>query len=129
MAILKQIILWFWQLPQHLLGLALYLIYLPVPNKGVFITEEISAGISLGEIVILPKFDETDAKHEHGHTIQSRILGPLYLFVIGIPSLCGNLIDRFFHKGWPAKKRNKWYFSLPWEKWADKLGGVIRKEK
>lgn len=31
--------------------------------------------------------DEETLKHEYGHSIQSKILGPLYLIVIGLPSL------------------------------------------
>lgn len=45
--------------------------------------------------------------HEFGHTIQSRYLGPLYLFVIGLPSVISALT--IYHE------------RMPWERWADKL--------
>lgn len=45
--------------------------------------------------------------HEFGHTIQSRYLGPFYLFVIGIPSVISALT--IYHE------------RMPWERWADKL--------
>ena len=60
-------------------------------------------------------------KHEYGHTLQSKILGPLYLFVIGLPSLiwAGCFED--------YRKENKIsYYDFYTEKWADKLGGVNR---
>lgn len=48
----------------------------------------------------------------------------VYLLLIGIPSACGNIYDRFFHKKWTSYRRNEWYYKQPWEKWADRLGGV-----
>ena len=44
-------------------------------------------------------------KHELGHTIQSKILGPLYLIVIGIPSItyCG--LRRIF----PSLRKKNYY--------------------
>ena len=62
--------------------------------------------------------------HEYGHTIQSLILGPLYLFLIGIPStLWGFLL---------AEKRKK--DQIPYsfcftEGWANKLGEWVTNEK
>ncbi len=37
--------------------------------------------------------------HEYGHTWQNRILGPLYVFVIGIPSLISAASARGNHRG------------------------------
>lgn len=56
--------------------------------------------------------------HEHGHQIQSLYLGPLYLLVVGLPSLCLNIYSRMKHKN------NKWYYSKFPENWANKLGKV-----
>ena len=55
-------------------------------------------------------------KHELGHTIQSKILGPLYLIVIGIPSItyCG--LRRIF-----PSLRKKNYYNFYTEKWANNL--------
>ena len=62
--------------------------------------------------------------HEYGHTIQSLILGPLYLLLIGIPStLWGFLM---------AKKRKEKqipYGAFITEKWANSLGEYVTKEK
>ena len=62
--------------------------------------------------------------HEYGHTVQSLILGPLYLFVIGIPStLWGFLGGR--------KRRDEQipYGAFFTEKWANSLGEQITGEK
>lgn len=62
--------------------------------------------------------------HEYGHTIQSLILGPLYLIVIGIPStLWGFLGGR--------KRRDEQipYGAFFTEKWANHLGERLTGEK
>ena len=56
--------------------------------------------------------------HEHGHARQSLYLGPFYLFVIGIPSLLWACLYR--------KHKRGSYYAFYTEKWADKLGGVVR---
>ena len=57
--------------------------------------------------------------HEYGHTLQSKKLGPLYLLVIGLPSLiwAGCFDD------WRAK-HHKSYYDFYTERWANKLSGV-----
>ena len=57
-------------------------------------------------------------KHEYGHTIQSKLLMPFYLPLVGIPSLLWN---RLF-KGYRSRK-NKSYYSFYTESWANRLGG------
>ena len=136
-----RLLLFLWEFPQNLLALILMLYYrifcgkltikeykgityVGVPNRRF--------GVSLGAFVLLGTAyldRDTTIKHEYGHTIQSLWFGPLYLILIGIPSGLGNLYDRFFHtkeKGWTVKDSIKWYYNQPWEKWADKLGGVER---
>lgn len=45
--------------------------------------------VMFGLFIFINKNDHTEKlrKHEYGHTIQSLILGPLWIFVIGLPSL------------------------------------------
>ena len=43
--------------------------------------------MSMGMFLFLGDHDKHVLVHEYGHSIQSCILGPLYLPVIGIPSL------------------------------------------
>lgn len=50
--------------------------------------------------------------HEYGHTIQSLLLGPLYLLVIGIPSVI------WFHIHTPSKGS---YYSFYPERMANAL--------
>lgn len=124
-------LLYIWQLPQNLVGL----FWLLVNHTKKFVWEktdcnfyEIPDGgaVSLGNYIFVGwQYNET-IKHEYGHHRQSTYLGPLYLLLIGLPSICGYWIDVLFHSDWGWEKREKWYYNLPWEKWADKLGGVKR---
>ena len=63
--------------------------------------------------------------HEYGHTIQSLLLGPLYLIVMGIPSTLWGFLPYF------QKKRDKGvsYFSFFTERNANYFGELITKEK
>ena len=130
-----------WQLPQNVLAIVLigvYSLILGSPErteyKGIRYRwfKGWKFGISLGYYVILGDFarDRLDIiNHEYGHTRQSVCLGPLYLIVIGLPSCLFKAWDRLFHtpeRGWTPEKAYRWYFSLPWERWADKVGGVVR---
>lgn len=64
--------------------------------------------------------------HEYGHTIQSVILGPLFIPVIGIPSmLWGNL--KYFVK--MRKEKHISYMRFYPESWANHLGEKITGEK
>jgi hypothetical protein len=143
-AIMKFFRGWAWQFPQMLLGIILVKItgaekrvcktkggreiiwYQYDKDKNRF-TRFIS-GVSLGRYIILPYENETDIKHEYGHSVQSLYLGPLYLLAVGLYSavFC-NLWDRLFHKAWPAYDRLYWYYKTRWaERWADRLGGAER---
>lgn len=138
MKTLKTILMYIWQLPQNLLGLFLILFYKVgfgcqkyTTYKGIkyYAAPQMPSGISLGQCVIFNKeFSESSNSfnHEYGHTRQSKYLGWFYLIIIGLPSLCGNIWDRIAHKNWDWRRSAKWYYSQPWEYWADKLGGVVR---
>ena len=122
---MKNILLYLWQLPQSLLGLAV-IVFTGAEKKGdIYYTDRYWFGVSLGKYIIFGGFfNSIDEKHEQGHQKQSLYLGWLYLILIGIPSASGNLWDRAFHKKWAGCEREAWYYNLPWEAWADKLGGV-----
>lgn len=84
-------------------------------------------GISLGWYIFLnPNLhNKTTVKHEYGHSIQSQRLGPLYLFVVGLPSITMNTLSMILYRaGKPAFARN--YYNRWPESWADTLGGVKR---
>jgi hypothetical protein len=57
------------------------IIDLPIGNQGA---------VSLGQFIfIFSRYNDVGfiERHEYGHTIQSHLLGPLYLLVIGLPSI------------------------------------------
>ena len=116
-----------WQLPQNLVGLVFgwFLkgkkdVHTP-PGLSKMIhfvsAENMHGGISLGNFVYLrPPVYEKMVRHEYGHCIQSRLLGPFYLLVIGLPSLLWAL---WWNPGRPVPY--SWFYT---ERWADRLGGV-----
>lgn len=120
-----EFLLYLWQLPQNLLGLILLLlykdksIYRKIDNTNIYIAKNFPGGISLGKYIILRKPYEVTIHHECGHHKQSLRYGWLYLLIVGLPSLLGNVYDRLF--GLTIEQ----YYNLPWEKQADKLGGIV----
>ena len=129
LSLLTAVFLQVWQLPQNLAGLVFGWFLKgkreyptpPVLPKQIRIigAENMYGGISLGNFIYgrLPLHKAT-VLHEYGHCIQSRLLGPFYLFVIGIPSILWAL--------WWKPGRSVSYFSFFTERWADRLGGVKR---
>lgn len=123
---MKNILLYLWQLPQNILGLLVILFSNAHKTADVWYTSR-RFGVSLGKYIILWENSTiTSVKHEKGHQKQSLYLGWLYLLIIGLPSALGNLYDRWFHKDWGIRESTIWYYSQPWEAWADRLGGVKR---
>ena len=129
---IKEILLYLWQLPQNLLGL-LVILFTKAEKTNPFYwrTSKHRFGVSLGLYIIFGAVSDRyipwrSVKHEQGHQKQSLYLGWLYLLIIGLPSAIGNIYDRIAHKHWSYTESEKWYYSQPWEKWADKLGGVER---
>ena len=124
---IRNLILFIWQLPQHIVAL-IYFGYLVMMCKDLGVDSRykqaivipcvMRGAITLGNYVFVglnSEYKET-VKHELGHTIQSKILGPLYLIVIGIPSItyCG--LRRIF-----PSLRKKNYYNFYTEKWANNL--------
>lgn len=62
--------------------------------------------------------------HEYGHTIQSLILGPLYLLLIWIPSTLWGFLG-----GKKRKEKQIPYGAFATEKWANRLGESVTREK
>ena len=121
------IILVIWQLPQAAVGFFVRLFTgaqrwdeASVEYDRRIFTWRLTSGISLSTyyIIVNQNADSNTIKHKKGHTIQSLILGPLYLIVVGLPSI---IWVRLTHK-----HTNKSYYWFYTEAWADKLGGVTR---
>ena len=51
----------------------------------------------------------------------------MYLIIIGLPSIMGNILNRIKYKYFKKHYDPDFYYKQPWEAWADKLGGVDRK--
>lgn len=135
-----------WGILQTLLGLIVFLCHLRDRHyfyHGAVITEWKSrSSVSLGlfvfvtaEPVFYNKLKRTHTMqelfarlrvHEYGHTIQSLILGPAYLIVIGIPSSLWGFLPHLQTK---RKAQQLSYFSFFTEKWANLLGEWVTGEK
>lgn len=132
------ILLYIWQLLQNIAGLILIVWYKPQRvhklDNGVkiYYTHKMKGGISLGNYCIIntchyrkdinESLKRDTVRHEAiGHTKQSRILGPLYLLLVGIPSLIWAGLY-----GSVIKSTKNGYYKFYTEKWADIIAGVKR---
>ena len=127
MKYIRNLILFIWQLPQHLLTI-IYIGYLVMMCKDCGVDSRykqatvipcvMQGAITLGNYVFVGLNSEyrLTVKHELGHTIQSKILGPLYLIVIGIPSITYRSLRRLF----PSLRRKN-YYNFYTERWANSL--------
>ena len=116
-----------WGLIQTVLGGVVLLRYWSRPHfryhGAVATVYPLYSSLSLGLFLFVtdkpPKGQDRQLLvHEYGHTIQSLILGPLYLPLIGLPSLLWAQL--------PACQR-RWrsgisYYGFYTERWADLLG-------
>lgn len=112
-------IMFLWQLPQNIVAL----IMLPFLGKMklikydlyafVFECEKMNGGISLGNFIFLsPNLakKETSILHELGHTLDSHRYSWLYLFIIGIPSICWAMFkpaDSCYYDFFTERRANK----------------------
>lgn len=112
-----------WQLPQYIAAIVMWP-FLGKKTKvadrhfnACYLGENMSGGISLGPIAyVSPRLvkSPTGIAHElDGHTVQSKILGPLYLFIIGIPSILNAAFDF-----------TDCYYDFYPEKWANKCAKI-----
>ena len=131
-------LLMFWELPQNILG-ALLFIFFAVFSDSVILDDDDSlemyspmmrGAISLGIFRVYAykylgngaRYVELVRKHEkEGHRKQSMMLGPLYLIVIGLPSLIWAALHSYVKRLGAVD-----YYSFYTERWADRLAGVKR---
>lgn len=123
-----------WGLIQNLLGLALLIKYRKCKKEwyhGALLVyhDQKWGGMSLGMFIFVKASAGEnwlyEARiHEYGHTVQSLILGPLYLFVIGIPSFVWNRSVQGIIFG----HVNEYYAFYP-ESWANSLGQLVTQQK
>ena len=124
-----------WQLPQNLLGMLykdcisddiITRVNCDATDYECYLTRN-GGGLTLGSYIVVNQ-NYTDLSnvilHEIGHTKQSRMLGPLYLIIIGIPSISWAGLRRLI----PALKKIN-YYSFYTESWANKLMGLNKEGK
>jgi hypothetical protein len=116
-----------WQLPQSVLGL-FFLLYFWLRKDlhlisykklcFAFYSRYMPGGISLGNFAFVStssaKSTAIVMHEQEGHTVDSKIWGPLYLLVIGLPSIL-----------WAQYgDDNKCYYSFYTERWANNHAGL-----
>ena len=116
---MKKILAWtglfIWQILQNLVALAM----MPFLGKMTlmykkrycwsFYCTNMRGSISLGNFIFLGSKSDTTAGHELGHVVDSHWMGPLYLFIIGIPSIL-----------WAAKFKTGNYYKFYTERRANR---------
>ena len=135
---IKRALLLIWELPQNILG-ALLFIFFAVFSDSVILDDNDSlemyspmmrGAISLGIFRVYAykylgngaRYVELVRKHEKkGGWNQSRVLGRLYLVVIGWRSLIWAALHSYVKRLGAVD-----YYSFYTEKWADRLAGVKR---
>ncbi|MCR5041884.1 MAG: hypothetical protein K6C36_07310 [Clostridia bacterium] len=124
------LIQWTWGFPINFAGAVLYVLFAILGCRHedfgyarITYVPWNAGGVSLGTFIFMkkdhPSADWTyDTKiHEYGHTWQCLVLGPLFWFIIALPSFIWcNCFD-----GW-RKKHKVSYFTFYPEKWANAWG-------
>ena len=119
-----------WGLPQTLCGLFVFLASEGKTDSyrcAVCKAWSHGSGLSLGLFLFVPEgASGRITAHEYGHSLQSLILGPFYLPVIGLPSLIWCVNKQAIRY---RKEKKKDYFSFYTEKTADALGKAKKEEQ
>ncbi len=126
---------WTWGFIQSLIGFCLFCKYKTRKCKSEFYHGAIMTyhdgdwgGVSLGYFTFVNGHRDEDwtkdaIPHEYGHTIQSLLLGPLYMFIIGIPSMvwCNG------KKGIKKREMGASYYDFYTESWANECAEKVLK--
>lgn len=121
---------WTWGFPQTLLGAILYLVHRKCDHElfhGAVVTHwPVRGSLGVGMFLFLGKCSDPSQVlvHEYGHAVQSLILGPLFLPIMGIPSFLWCNLK-------PCKKLRKEkgvsYYTFYPESTANRLGAAVTK--
>ena len=121
---------WTWGFPQTVIGLIVYLCcgnQLHETYRGCIVTRWNNRGsMGMGMFLFLGCEDPEVRVHEFGHSVQSLIMGPLFLPIMGIPS--------FLWCNLPAcrrlrKEKGVSYYRFYPEATANRLGAWATGEK
>lgn len=130
---MKKLLFWIWQwtwgLPQNLVGLIVFLVCRKRPHgtyRGCITTRWNNRGsMGMGMFLFLGSEDPQVRVHEFGHSVQSVILGPLFLPVMGIPSFLWCNIPYFRRL---RKEKGISYYRFYPESTANWLGAKVSGE-
>lgn len=122
-----------WGLGQTLLGFVFFLATIRCPHRiyrGCIDTHwKLRSGLSLGLFIFTPseryRTSQPIRVHEYGHTIQSLMLGPLYLLVVGAISFTWANLPYFVKR---RRARGTPYTACFVESWASRLGEKVTGE-
>lgn len=127
--VIKFILFFIWQIPQNLIAIFMLCYFLLRGSLRfvqydrcafAFQSKYMRGGISLGSFVFLSELlsqYDTYIAHEFGHTWWSHLLGPFYLIIIGIPSICWAM----------SCDADDCYECFYTERWANKKAGLVIK--
>jgi len=117
---------WTWGAAQNTLGGIVYLALSASNPTGEFYGAKVVevptsgfGGLTLGKYIMVGKGSLNSTNlltHEYGHTVQSLYLGPLYLVVIGLPSLTWAQFGGDYRRA-----NGVGYYSFYTESWANDL--------
>ena len=130
---------WTWGVVQNVIGVSVFLVLLRNRHsvfRGAVVTHwKHSYSMGCGMFIFLGNhghsFNSAEKNrkinydvliHEYGHTVQSVILGPLFVPVIAIPSFIWALLPCFSRL---RLKKKLSYYWLYCEKWANILGDKV----
>ncbi|MDR0883641.1 MAG: hypothetical protein LBN05_03425 [Oscillospiraceae bacterium] len=124
---LYDVVQWTWGFIQNAVGKVVYDRFSQTEQtreyhgaKVVEVPFDNFGGLTLGKYIFVGRGligSESLLEHEYGHTIQSLFLGPLYLLVIGLPSLTWAQLFADYRR-----ENGIDYSDFYTESWADKLG-------
>lgn len=117
-----------WEAPQLILGSILKLVFITYGSREVTTIRQgscriqnwpMTSGVSLGWFQFTNKnASVVTASHEVAHSVESLVLGPLYLVLIGCPSI---LWAGIIHKYWMKDKSYYWFYT---ERITDRIAGI-----
>ena len=132
-ALLFRLWQWTWGFPQTLAGAVIYLLHRKNPHRvyhGCIVTRwKVSGSLGMGMFLFLSE-RSYDAEpqvqvHEFGHAVQSALLGPLFLPIMGVPSFlwCNLPSCRKLRR-----EKGVSYYKLYTESTANRLGSLVSGE-
>lgn len=88
------VVQWTWGILQNLIGGIICLFFICLGNKPEMFRNDVlvrtkynwSGCFSIGMFIFISKNGSSTIPHEYGHSIQSFLFGPAWLFIVGIPS-------------------------------------------